>query len=58
MPQFYHHRYALGVATAKLESWGEEKKGLVMNTLAVVKRQVAKLQVNIQSTVEKKNVGT
>ena len=57
MPQFYHHHYALGVVTAKLESRGEEQKGLAMNTLAAVKRQVAKVQVNIQSTVEKENVG-
>lgn len=57
LPQFYHHRYALGVATAKLKSRGEEKKGLATNTLAAVKRQVAKMQVNIQSTVEKENAG-
>ena len=57
MPQFYHCRYALGVVTAKLKSWGEEQKGLAMNTLAAVKRQVVKVQVNIQSTVEKENVG-
>jgi len=57
LPQFYHHRYALGVATATLNSQGEEKKGLATNTLAAVKRQVAKMQVNIQSTVEKENVG-
>ncbi|KAJ7845102.1 hypothetical protein B0H13DRAFT_1893650 [Mycena leptocephala] len=57
LPQFYHHRYALGVATAKLKSRGEEKKGLATNTLAVVKRQVAKMQANIQSTVEKEDAG-
>jgi hypothetical protein len=58
LPQFYHHRYALGVATAKLKSWGKKKKGLVTNTLAAVKRQVAKMQVNIQLTVERKMRGT
>ncbi|KAJ7855340.1 hypothetical protein B0H13DRAFT_1903169 [Mycena leptocephala] len=57
LPQFYHHRYALGVATANLKSRGKEKKGLATNTLAVVKRQVAKMQANIQSTVEKENGG-
>jgi hypothetical protein len=57
LPKFYHHRYALGVGTAKLKSRGEEKKRLATNTLAVVKRQVAKMQVNIQSTVEKEIAG-
>ncbi|KAJ7886938.1 hypothetical protein B0H13DRAFT_1889078 [Mycena leptocephala] len=55
LPHFYHHRYALGVATAKLKSRGKEKKGLATNTLAAVKGQVAKMQPNIQSTVEKEN---
>jgi hypothetical protein len=43
LPQFYHHRYALGVATAKFKSRGKEKKGLATNTLAAVKRQVVKM---------------
>ncbi|KAJ7823756.1 hypothetical protein B0H13DRAFT_1919493 [Mycena leptocephala] len=55
LPQFYHHRYALGVATAKLKSRGKENKGLATNTLAAVKWQVAKMQASIQSTVEKEN---
>ncbi|KAJ7901422.1 hypothetical protein B0H13DRAFT_2336088 [Mycena leptocephala] len=56
VPQFYHHCYALGVATAKLKIRDEEKKGLATNTLAAVKREVEKVQVNIQLTVEKENV--
>jgi multimeric flavodoxin WrbA len=57
LPQFYHHRYALGVAITKLKSRGKEKMGLATNTLAAVKRNIAKMQVNIQSTVEKENAG-
>jgi hypothetical protein len=56
VPQFYHRCHALGVATAKLKFRDEEKKGLATNTLAAVKREVEKVQVNIQLTLEKENV--
>ncbi|KAJ7844823.1 hypothetical protein B0H13DRAFT_1908687 [Mycena leptocephala] len=56
VPQFYHHCYALGVVTAKLKFRDEEKKGLPTNTLAAVKREVEKVQVNIQLMLEKENV--
>jgi hypothetical protein len=56
VPQFYHHCYALGVATAKLKFRDEEKKGLATDTLAAVKWEVEKVQVNIQLMLEKKNV--
>jgi hypothetical protein len=57
VPQFYYHCYALGVATVKLKFRDEEKKGLATNTLAAVEREVEKVQVNIQLTLEKEMCG-
>ncbi|KAJ6572487.1 hypothetical protein DFH09DRAFT_1277419 [Mycena vulgaris] len=53
--EFYHRRHVLAVATAKLKSRGDEKKGLATKTLAAVNRKVAKVSVKVESTVEKEN---
>jgi hypothetical protein len=51
--EFYHRRHVLAVATAKLKSRRNEKKGLATTTLAAVNRKVAKVSVKV---MEKENV--
>ncbi|KAK6984327.1 hypothetical protein R3P38DRAFT_3184503 [Favolaschia claudopus] len=55
---FYHRRHALSVATAKLKSKGEEKKGLSAKVLAAVERKVVKIKVDVSSDAQKENKPT
>ncbi|KAK7034181.1 hypothetical protein R3P38DRAFT_3263915 [Favolaschia claudopus] len=55
---FYHRRHALSVATAKLKSKGEEKKGLSAKVLAAVERKVVKIKVDVGSDAQKENEPT